>query len=68
MRVAWVHRHRSGELALARLDEPRRLFTAAEAIATIALSHETGCKCDVCRAHDGDKEALARVLIALAAL
>jgi hypothetical protein len=45
-----------------------RLFTAAEAIASIAMEHRPACGCDVCRAHAGDHEALARVLIALAAL
>jgi hypothetical protein len=42
-----------------------RLFTAREAIASIAASHAEDCGCDVCRADAGDREALARVLVAM---
>jgi hypothetical protein len=40
---------------------PRRLFLLHGSIAETALSHPTGCGCDVCRAADGDPALLARL-------
>jgi hypothetical protein len=39
-----------------------RLVALQEACANIALSHEVGCECTVCRAHGGDVQALAQLL------
>ena len=39
-----------------------RLQLAREAIASISLSHPGSCTCDVCRAAQGDSDALVRVL------
>lgn len=33
-----------------------------EAVASTAMSHKDGCRCDVCLAADGDKEAMGRVM------
>lgn len=35
------------------------------ALASVALSHEVACKCDVCRASHGDEEAFQRLLLTL---
>jgi hypothetical protein len=36
-----------------------------EAIATVALEHPTGCKCDICLANKGDEDAAHRVWLAI---
>jgi hypothetical protein len=33
-----------------------------EAIASVALTHPIGCACDVCRAAQGDDDAMVRVV------
>jgi hypothetical protein len=40
---------------------PRRVFLLHGSIAETALSHSTGCRCDVCRAADADEDLLARL-------
>jgi len=44
------------------------LFILKEALASVALSHEEGHDCDVCRAASGDKDALIRVMLDMQAL
>lgn len=39
-----------------------RLMQMREAIASVSLSHPESCVCDVCKAAQGDDDALARVL------
>ena len=33
-----------------------------EAIASVSLSHEQSCTCDICKAAKGDEEAFVRVV------
>jgi hypothetical protein len=42
-----------------------RMMLAAEAISSVALSHDPDCECDVCLAANGDAAATVRVLDAL---
>lgn len=42
------------------------MFAVMEAIKSIALSHEEGCDCLICRAAHGDQAALALVVIEFA--
>lgn len=37
-------------------------FVLMEAIASVSLSHDVGCECDVCKAAAGDKLALLRLI------
>jgi hypothetical protein len=39
-----------------------RLYMFREAIASVSLSHEQSCNCDICKAAQGDEEAFARVV------
>lgn len=39
------------------------LISLKEAIATVALSHEEGHDCTICRANRGDKDALMDVFL-----
>jgi hypothetical protein len=36
-----------------------------EAISSVAIEHAASCQCDVCKAADGDIDALARVWVAI---
>jgi hypothetical protein len=36
-----------------------------ESIASVSLSHDQGCDCEVCKAASGDEEAFARVVARL---
>lgn len=41
-------------------------FLIKEAVSSVALEHPDDCRCDVCLAADGDVDAFARVLAAIA--
>ncbi len=43
-----------------------QLFALRGAVASVALSHDQGCVCDVCRAAAGDTDAFQRVALAAA--
>jgi hypothetical protein len=40
-----------------------RLQAARDAVASVSLSHPTGCVCTVCKAAHGDVSALAEVMV-----
>ena len=52
---------RGGGAGTASRATPRRVFLLHGSIAETALSHSTGCRCDFCRAADGDQDLLARL-------
>lgn len=43
------------------------IFMVMEAVASVSLSHDEGCRCLTCRAALGDEEALAQIMADLAA-
>jgi hypothetical protein len=40
-----------------------RLMQMREAVASVSLSHDPACTCDMCKAAKGDDLALARLLL-----
>lgn len=41
-------------------------FLIQEAIHSVAIEHADDCQCDICKAANGDQDALARVWVAVA--
>jgi hypothetical protein len=42
-----------------------RTILVREAVASVALSHGSHCDCTICRAWDGDPDAIERVFVAV---
>lgn len=57
--------HGQGSGAPSWLEGLTKMVMLREAVASVSLSHDEGCRCTTCRAALGDDEALAEIATAM---